>query len=655
MIEGNALSGKCTVDGTCIALACQPGFHLFEGKCEENSDENCGSHGHACDIEQNYLCQMETGTCACPEGYIEKNQKCISNIIICDEDNYANVNVDPELCDQFLRLNKDEDLIDSPCTESGTIKAYCLNSAEDFYILKEIFDSGTVSSSKGVYYVLNHDIDFGVVEDWSPLKLSNLNSKVPFALFGNYHEISGDFHCTEDNCGLYDVINHAMFNHLDLDIKIHASVHVGTLASAITQSVLDDVHVQGTVTSETKMAGGIAAEFAQGVMSNCSFTGNIETDMSLSFEEIMNFMDSPGAGGMAWAASSAIFSNCLVNGHLQGAAVCGGIVGLGWGEIQIYDAVVKADLNTNIYGGGIAGVAIGTSVHRSLFDGSVHGGIIGGVIGGAQDSSIDQAVAKGTLTSDVPFPEPSESMPGDQFGVGGLVGDVYSYSATSFLLNSSVFYGTITSVNSNVGGMIGSIVGEGGGEEGSADVTINQCGAFGTIQGEEKIQKAGGIVGSAMLSDIDFSIKSSFSAVDIKNVENGAQIGNIANVKLYDVYTTGGFEEVDRSSSDILDGSYDPSTTPVFYYWYSDATENHFPDQKITYLEERQYVSDSASSELVNALNDGYHEYNPVSDAWELRYCTLKSGPAAGEDHTYLISVPKSMPLISACKPFIEL
>ena len=264
-------------------------------------------------------------------------------------------------------------------------------------------------------------------------------------------------------------------------------------------------------------------------------------------------------------------------------------------------------------------------------------------------------MAKGTLTSDVPFPESFGDVSSDQYGIGGLVGTAYSNSNELLQLNSSVFYGAITSVNANVGGIIGSLVGEGGGEAGIAEVTINQCGAFGTIQGEEKIQKAGGIVGSAMSSDIDFSIKSSSSAVDIKNVENGAQIGNIANVKLYDVYTTGGFEEVDRSSSDILDGSYDPSTTPVFYYWYSDATENHFPDQKITYLEERQYVSDSASSELVNALNDGYHEYNHVSDAWELRYCTLKSGPAAGEDHTYLISVPKSMPLISACKPFIEL
>ena len=89
--------GVCSTDGGCIAIACTTGYelkngkcealtgcpenqHLYSGACEEDSLENCGSHGTDC----SKLSGWQSGNCvdgkcvpsACETGYALNNGKC---------------------------------------------------------------------------------------------------------------------------------------------------------------------------------------------------------------------------------------------------------------------------------------------------------------------------------------------------------------------------------------------------------------------------------------------------------------------------------------------------------------------------------------------------------------------------------------------------
>ncbi len=60
MTEGVA-SAACE-NGACIVSGCAPGYHLFESTCEADSAENCGGHGVVCAVE-NASNSCVNGTC----------------------------------------------------------------------------------------------------------------------------------------------------------------------------------------------------------------------------------------------------------------------------------------------------------------------------------------------------------------------------------------------------------------------------------------------------------------------------------------------------------------------------------------------------------------------------------------------------------------
>ena len=69
-------TGACTA-GECIVTECMSGYHLYENEsvCEENTKENCGSHGHACPGEE--ACNKNIGECGCDNGLIACGGECI--------------------------------------------------------------------------------------------------------------------------------------------------------------------------------------------------------------------------------------------------------------------------------------------------------------------------------------------------------------------------------------------------------------------------------------------------------------------------------------------------------------------------------------------------------------------------------------------------
>ena len=75
---------ECTSSYQCKATQCKPGYHLYEGMCVVNDNDNCGEHEKACttdnvDNSELVTCNTEAGECqldACIQGYHKYNGRC---------------------------------------------------------------------------------------------------------------------------------------------------------------------------------------------------------------------------------------------------------------------------------------------------------------------------------------------------------------------------------------------------------------------------------------------------------------------------------------------------------------------------------------------------------------------------------------------------
>lgn len=79
-------SGVACQNRTCVATACTAGYHLYNGKCEEDSAANCGQHGFACQIEHATSTKCSNLKCIaeeCSAGYRISNDKCVSDTNDC--------------------------------------------------------------------------------------------------------------------------------------------------------------------------------------------------------------------------------------------------------------------------------------------------------------------------------------------------------------------------------------------------------------------------------------------------------------------------------------------------------------------------------------------------------------------------------------------
>ena len=63
-------SGDC-IDGVCVADDCNEPYHVYDGTCELNTDDNCGDHGVRCEVKNASNHCVESGSCEfeCNIGY----------------------------------------------------------------------------------------------------------------------------------------------------------------------------------------------------------------------------------------------------------------------------------------------------------------------------------------------------------------------------------------------------------------------------------------------------------------------------------------------------------------------------------------------------------------------------------------------------------
>ena len=64
---------SCELDGTCKVYSCKEGYHVYENRCEQNSDSNCGVHDNRCRVDNGTsVCDVSRGRCKtteCNDGF----------------------------------------------------------------------------------------------------------------------------------------------------------------------------------------------------------------------------------------------------------------------------------------------------------------------------------------------------------------------------------------------------------------------------------------------------------------------------------------------------------------------------------------------------------------------------------------------------------
>ena len=154
--------------------------------------------------------------------------------------------------------------------------------------------------------------------------------------------------------------------------------------------MVQDLHVDGTIVSEYKYAGGICGR-NKGTISNCTVSGTI------SCNEIY-------VGGIC-GENTCIISNCRVSANVSSTSrLVGGITGQNTGAGTITNCWVSADVSSNWTGsgyakvGGIAGENNGT-IEYCCMTGNVtnYDDNVAGIAGDNNNSTISHCVFYGIL------------------------------------------------------------------------------------------------------------------------------------------------------------------------------------------------------------------------------------------------------------------
>lgn len=300
--------------------------------------------------------------------------------------------------------------------------------------LQSIDDYDTTS---GVYFELMNNIDCSDTINW--------DSGDGFLPIGStYDDFAGDFdgggftisdlyidRSGDDNVGLFGLTTSASNIH-DLtlvDAVITGDSEVGTLVGDNTGDVTNVTVTNTDVTTSGYYVGGMVGYSGAGDFTNVHVTGYL-------------YADDEEGGGIIGQYDGGTLSNCSFSGTLETYYESGGIIGENEGPVTIHrcfseGTITAGDTDT----GGIVGEAedellITESFSNMTIDGDDAGGIVGTVYG---DTEIRNSYYNG-----------------ESVGTYGDVGSVVGYASSSYDLTITNVYGTgVVSGTSDEGGFIG--------------------------------------------------------------------------------------------------------------------------------------------------------------------------------------------------------
>ncbi len=323
------------------------------------------------------------------------------------------------------------------------------------------------------------------------------NNTIPFSgsLDGGGYNINYIFIDRQNEFfnGLFGIIWGAYVGDLNLmGANISGYQSVGIVAGqCVSNSVIDNCHSNGSVTSSSLWGGGIVGLISSGGVKNCTANVNVtDTDWG-------------SVGGIAGDnRGGGIIENCVSYGKITGyGSMNGGIVGeLGHGTINNCISYGNVSSNNTGWIGGIVGITTEADsiIMNSVSYGDVYSPLylVGGIVGFAVNGEVENCSSYGNVTG--------------WGSVGGIVGRMDEGNVTD-----CTNFGIISGSDNNVAGVVGELsIGHVSWSNNSGDIhsssdvcggivgvstsaSISNCHNTGDVTGRDN---TGGVVGRMMSS-----------------------------------------------------------------------------------------------------------------------------------------------------------
>jgi hypothetical protein len=316
----------------------------------------------------------------------------------------------------------------------------------------------------------------------------------------------------------------------------------------------------------------------------------------------------------------------MLTGNLVCASDCALIQSLNGGKV--YNLSLLVNISSKEKEVSLGAVAVSTTdavIKNVTSDGNVigSGGTVGGLVMELSQSQIINSVVQGRVEGG---------------SVGGLVGIMSGGRITT-----SYFYGELTA-QKNGGGLVYFMGGL------KSDSSIEGCAVFGNLNGLDENHNVSGMIGSIgdWSPKYTISIVSSMSAADISNASTGAMVASltVGILNVNDVYTLGDFsDDVKYKWNDVhvLTSTGVRPGEPKFYASWFTKGERSFKPVAITAKDIDLYIDEKL---LIDVLAE-------ISPNWATYLCTIETGPAAGSAKTYVLPLPKGMPVPKFCRKVI--
>jgi outer membrane protein OmpA-like peptidoglycan-associated protein len=310
--------------------------------------------------------------------------------------------------------------------------------------------------------------------------------------------------------GLFNVLNAAHVQDLTVNGTVTSEYgYSGLLAGKIIDSVITRVDIEVDIEAANTV-GGLAGWVERSTVSQVqvrpfSFSSSIDSET--------------GAGGLVGSASFSGFSDIDVqidiNAMEPTGGNVGGLIGSALDDVHVVRAEYSGNISTDAnYVGGIVGFVYYEAEYPSSFNqvsssGNISGRVfVGGVIGQASNSTVSLAFSDMRIE-------------GTSQGFGGIVGQWYTTS-NSEQLSRSFYTGEIYDSNhgtsdaeaQSAGGLIGLVVG-------TEQLAVSDSGAIGSIGVDFG---AGGLFGG--IREVTVVVTNSYSSVEFDMDVRGQNGGN---------------------------------------------------------------------------------------------------------------------------------
>lgn len=440
---------------------------------------------------------------------------------------------------------------------------------ENPYLVRDYLDLTDIITIPDAHYKLLNDIE--KPNDVVFYPIGTLNNPFMGVLDGDGHKlINFDISSNLNELGIFGVLDGATIKNLSIEnMSISSTMtniqKVGGLVGYAKNTTIEDVDIEGSITSVGSMIGGLIG-LSEGSTSINNITNNVNigtggtsvggligkhTSTENSNTSITNVTASGTIKGTNKVSSfigeyinsnnsTLTISDITLSGELTGTGNVGGLIAYNenndTSSVNISNIKNTTTLSATSNAGGLIGnISVVTGASANISNITLSGKITntGTNTGGLIGTMTSTSTVNNTITN-----IKNELDISAKANTGGLIGNIVNSNTGTTNITSTYYEGTIniTDTVSNVGGLIGTSTGNTGGH-----VIISKSYASSTIYGYESL---GGLIGYANYNDID----NSFAYSMINGRRAGQFVGRMLNSKVNNSYVYGSIATVTEES-----------------------------------------------------------------------------------------------------------